>query len=354
MHHTLTRAGLTVALASLCVLVAGCGDADGSADAAHTPAPAPTALEGVMQLPRGHVGTTDPARLAVGGGSSVRDDSEVFGLVRGGEARAYRRSMLELLHVVNDTIQDEPIVVTYCVMCCAGNAFEARVEGHPRLTFTSGAAWRGAMLMRDEQTRSLWRQLDGLCVAGPLEGRRLVHLSSGRQALWSAWRAAHPRTRIMAADDEAEAARYELLTASEQTCHMPEFIRESLPPSDGRLPNETLVFGVDVGSAPRAWTLEHLAERGTVDEALAGRPISVWYDASVPTAVAFDRRVDGRTLSFERDARGIYDRETRSRWSLDGLATGGTLEGSRLSPVRATRSQWYAWRFVHPKTTLQR
>ena len=140
-------------------------------------------LEGLIHLPGDAVGVNDPGIVTDRKRSSILEDSVVMGLRLGGKTRAYRLTMLEELHVVNDRLGAEPVAVTYCTMCTAGAAFIARTEGHPRLTFTTHAAWRGVMLMDDEQTGSRWRQLDGLCVSGPLRGRRLERIATARWGL---------------------------------------------------------------------------------------------------------------------------------------------------------------------------
>lgn len=310
--------------------------------------------EEIIHLPGGAVGVTDPGAHAAQGSSSILDDSLVMGVRLGTATRAYRITMLEELHIVNDMLQGEPLAVTYCTMCAAGVTFLARVEGHPRLTFTTRAAWQGVMLMEDEQTGSRWRQLDGRCVSGPLRGHRLERVATVRQVRWDDWRRAHPGTSLMAAEDEQAAAAYESLRRAAGTAAKPEFVRERLPAEDGRLPNESLVYGLSRGAVERAWTLAWLADHPVQHVRLDDLPVVVLYDARVPTVLAFDRRVEGRVLAFESWKGGLRDRETGTRWTLDGIAVDGPLRDTVLTPVPGMQTQWYAWRTVHPKTTLQR
>ncbi len=61
---------------------------------------------------------------------------------------------------------------------------------------------------------------------------------------------------------------------------------------------------------------------------------SVTESKDVGTAGAFDRRLDGRTLSFVRRGGGFVDRQTGSRWDVTGRAVAGRLSGRRLRPLR--------------------
>jgi hypothetical protein len=61
------------------------------------------------------------------------------------------------------------------------------------------------------------------------------------------------------------------------------------------------------------------------------------------TATAFDRRLDGRTLSFTAAGTGRFrDRETGSTWDITGTATAGPMAGRRLRPVRHDVQFWFA------------
>lgn len=344
--RSLSRCGLLI----LAVLsgIAACGDGRDEPSA-----PAHTGLEGVLVLPGKPVGVTDPAMRTGGVGSSVREDSVVLGVHLEGQARAYRVSMLESLHIVNDRFADAPVAVTYCVLCATGAAYRARVDGHPRLTFTAHEAWGGVMLMRDDQTGSRWRQLDGLCVDGPLRGAQLTRVSSSRLVRWAAWRAQHPDSDVLAAQDESLAAHREAQARDPARTTMPEFVAESLPANDGRLPRRALVYGFVVAGEAHAWPLRVLAERSIVNGVVGGAPLVIIHQPDVPTARVFDRRLGDRTLDFEQRDGEVYDVGTGSRWSRDGVAIEGLLAGQQLTPVVGTRAQWYAWRFTHPETRLR-
>ncbi len=62
----------------------------------------------------------------------------------------------------------------------------------------------------------------------------------------------------------------------------------------------------------------------------------------VGTAAAFDQRLDGRRLRFERRGDGFVDRQTGSRWNIAGRAVAGELAGERLAPVRHDQQFWFA------------
>ena len=68
------------------------------------------------------------------------------------------------------------------------------------------------------------------------------------------------------------------------------------------------------------------------------------------TAIAYDARLNGETLSFSLGSSGKWvDNETGSTWRIDGKAIAGELNGERLQ-VRedAYVLFWFAWRHFQP------
>ena len=74
----------------------------------------------------------------------------------------------------------------------------------------------------------------------------------------------------------------------------------------------------------------------------------------IGTAAAFDRRVGGRALSFERRNGSFVDRETGSSWDITGRATAGRLRGRRLRPVRHDEQFWFALAAFVPDARVEK
>ena len=92
-------------------------------------------------------------------------------------------------------------------------------------------------------------------------------------------------------------------------------------------------------------------------DSVAGRDLVIVYDGRSGTAVAFDRRVDGRLLTFELvsplDGLQLRDQETGSIWSgLSGTAEEGPLAGTTLRQVPSFYSFWFAWSDFYVNTDL--
>jgi hypothetical protein len=135
--------------------------------------------------------------------------------------------------------------------------------------------------------------------------------------------------------------------------YLPPEFDQTIRTKDGRFAANALVYGVVVGGAARAYPFEHLRRDPVVEESIAGVPVSVWFDRWSRSANAFDRRLGDRTLTFSHAGRGRFeDRESGSRFDMDGQCVAGPLRGERLEPVFGLMAEWYGWFANHPLTTV--
>ena len=94
-----------------------------------------------------------------------------------------------------------------------------------------------------------------------------------------------------------------------------------------------------------------------VGPSAAGTPVAVFFEADTETATALSRVLDGRTLTFEVRRQstgkpGFYDKETGSRWSIEGQALEGPLAGQSLPRLNSLMSEWYGWVAYFPQTSI--
>ena len=123
----------------------------------------------------------------------------VFGIARDDGQVAVPLTMLQERFVVNAMTFEGPTVFFSPVGEQAVGAFSRDVDGRA-LTFDS-VGTSGAREVRDVETGSRWAWDRGICVQGPLEGRRLEPLA-GTLAFWAIWARHYPQTRILTLDEE--------------------------------------------------------------------------------------------------------------------------------------------------------
>lgn len=300
----------------------------------------------------GFIAADEPRCVPAVDAKFVRSDDEVFGVVVAGRPRAYMIGMLSYHHVVNDVVAGTPIVVTYCVVCSSGIAFDPVLDGQ-RLTFGFEGVWQGTAILYDRDTGSLWMHLTGRCFDGPRSGRTLAPLTTGTHTTWAAWRRDHPDTDVMAPDPRYVGRYFTREQAQSGNPWLSPSFDTTIVSRDPRLRLGDLLLGVRVGDEARAYPLAKLgASAGVVEEDVGGVPVTVWYEAPSRTAVVFDARLDGTLRTFGRDATGFHELGTGSRFDLEGRCVEGSLRGKQLARVPSLLTEWYGWFAHHPETTL--
>ena len=110
--------------------------------------------------------------LDAGEQTYLEDDDLVFGIVINDDARAYPLKIMDWHEMANDTIGNIPVALAYCTLCGSGIAYLAQLPDGTELNFSSsGFLYRSNKLMYDRQTNTLWNQLTGRPVLGPLAGK---------------------------------------------------------------------------------------------------------------------------------------------------------------------------------------
>src|SRR5919106_1809145 len=143
--------------------------------------------------------------------------------------------------------------------------------------------------------------------------------------------------------------------------------RDGIPPIDDPRPSsqddaeEWLsepepVLVVEVGGKARAYPVQILVWHEIVNDELGRRPIAVTYCPLCNSSVVFDRRVEGRELTFgttgnlRKSDLVMWDRQTESWWQqLNAQAVVGELTGTRLEVLPSQTLSWADFTAAFPE-----
>jgi hypothetical protein len=281
-----------------------------------------------------------------------------------GSARAYPVQIMLWHEIVNDELAGIPLSVTYCPICNSAVAFHRELGGRELDFGTSGALYRGALVMYDRQTESLWTHFDGLAVIGTLLGAQLepIPVTTVR---WADFRAEHPDGEVLARQTgfrRSYGANPYGRFHGELTS--PPFTYGEVDPRADPLARMVGVRGTNDHIAISA---ERLEEQGVVELEVDGRAVTVWHrpglafpvgaatvaggqDVGATPAFFVDRF--GAPVRFTAVEGGFRDSETGTTWNVFGRGIAGPLEGERLEPVPVLNTRWFAWSGYHPQTAL--
>ena len=204
--------------------------------------------------------------------------------------------------------------------------YAAEVKGK-RLNFcVSGMLWNRSLVMQDLETKSFWSHILGTCEDGELKGEKLAIIPSVITT-WKDWVKRNPETSVLNLSRTSKSFRRE-------------FYKEP----------RKFVFGFQHLSDTLAFSCQMLSENKFASGQVGELPVLATFDPENFAAFAFDRNVDGKTLTFtlSKNGNALVDNETESRWDLaTGKAIGGPMAGKALAPAQAIISYRRAWEKFH-------
>lgn len=108
--------------------------------------------------------------------SDVADTVQVMVVENNGETKLYPYSVLVWHEIVNDTVGEKPLAITFCPLCGSAIVFERDVDGDILDFGVSGFLFESNLLMYSrEDSESLWSQSRGEAVVGDRTGTKLTH-----------------------------------------------------------------------------------------------------------------------------------------------------------------------------------
>ena len=321
----------------------------------------------------------EPEFLPGSEAANMEPEERVVGVEVDGEAKAYPMSLMSFHEVANDKVGGLPVAVTWSPVCYSPRAFVRRaprlaspaasldaITGTGLLEFgNSGKLILNSSVYYDESTQSLWLQFMGQAVDGPYEGWWLEQVPAVNTS-WQSWLDAYPGTLVL---DKGESAGVDLFDryyrADRAGIH-------KQPAKDRRWRDKDVVLGVEVNEEVKAYPFPWLIEQPLVAGEIGGEPVCVVLERISATALALDPRVEGRTLTFERDGENprrpeepegegeempeivfeplfLRDRETGSRWrAVSGECVEGEFQGRRLRRLPTSMGFWFVWSRFYP------
>jgi hypothetical protein len=210
--------------------------------------------------------------------------------------------------------------------------------------------WRNGVMVVKGPDGSLWSALSGVCFEGPKQGESLKRVPSFVTD-WQYWLMLHPEST---AYDLFDGQRYAVTPLPvERSAES----LQSMGPVNNRLPADAVVVGVTAGTDTMAFPCDTTTDRDCFNGTVGDRPVAVFWYGRTQSAVAFNRQLDGQTLTFYADGISpetapIKDKETGTRWTLAGRGIDGPLRGKELDWVDSIQCRWFAWSAEYPETQV--
>ena len=226
-----------------------------------------TSLDGWIEIVSGGPGRDGIPAIDAPTFIAARDESRIDPTepvmvleIEGELPRAYPVRYLIWHEIVNDTVADLPVAVTFCPLCNSGVVFDRRVEGDTLTFGVTGKLRHSDMIMFDRETESWWQQATGEGIVGAHAGTTLAKLPGWLEG-WRSYRARNPDGLVM--DQPAGFGRdYGRNPYRSYDSAARPFLYSGEMPPHGIAPLERVVRVGD-----RAWPLTRLSDAGEIAEA---------------------------------------------------------------------------------------
>jgi len=211
----------------------------------------------------------------------MREDEYVLGVFHNGVAKAYPIKIMDRHEVVNDRIEGEQVVITYCPLCGSGIAFRGKVDEQDYTFGVSGLLYNSDVLLYDRQTQSLWSQIYNRAISGPASGKKLEMLPTTFLS-WGKWKEQHPNTLILTTDTgyrvDYEQKAYVGYEASPKLFF-------PVANESRRLKKKERILGVSIDGKHKAYPLDILGkmEQPAFQDSVGGQQLWIEFDKAAET-----------------------------------------------------------------------
>jgi len=265
----------------------------------------------------------------------VTDSAEVFVVEINGDARAYPLDWMAQPHVAGDTIGGEDVALTYCSLSHLGMAVTP-ILNDQRLDLKLLTQLQNNLVLYDTRTnkpiQQIWASFEG-------EESRMREWPT-RVMTFGAYRKLYPEGMVFfnpAFNPWNKLVRWMVYSVVGLQHAIEEPIFPTIHEFDTRLPNKTYVYGVRVGDAKTAFTMDYIKRSGNiVNTEVGGKPLVLVNFAEYGFVDAFERKVDGEAITVtEIDPYGM------------------TPQGQLQRAVMASEVFWFIWSTFYPDTDLR-
>lgn len=294
--------------------------------------------------------------------------SPVIALEIDGKARAYPLAVLIWHEIVNDVLNGEPVLVTFCPLCNSAIVFSREVNDDVLTFGVSGNLRNSDLIMWDRQTQSWWQQFSGEAIVGSYTGTRLQIIPSVLTS-YGDFAARYPDGEVLSRETgftrEYGTNPYFNYDSSSQP-----FLFEG--EIDPRLPATHHVLAGVIDGQPVAYPFRILSEVRVVNDTIGATDVVALWQWSMVSALdqvvidesidigwaaLYNRRIETSsgelTLTFQLNDVGlVVDYETSSVWDAFGFAREGILAGTQLELLPAAPHFWFAWAAFQPDTRI--
>lgn len=216
----------------------------------------------------------------------LSDEEVGLGIAYKNESRFYPFRIIVYHEIVNDFVQNEPILVTYCPLCFTGIGFIREIDGEEAEFGVSGKLYNSELVMYDRKTDSYWAQSLGKAVLGPLTGKTLKKIPTDT-VKWGDWKKVHPDTKVLS-KDTGFLRSYDGSNPYGRKGDFTDInLQFPLENKDNRLDDYEIVYGIELNGRFKAYKKSDLEQKLKIQDNLGGTKVTIEFDKELRSAKAY-------------------------------------------------------------------
>lgn len=285
---------------------------------------------------------------------SMSEDEQVFIARFPGAVRIYPQRIMVYHEVVNEEIDGMRVSITYSPLAGALVGYKSRAGRFETSFGVSGNLLNANTILFDRATGSLWPQLYGIAIKGPMLGAKLERFP----LIWSTWERAakvYPNALVLSRSTGFNrrygSDPYGSYSKKDSYYHTQQITYPVLS-RDDRLPPKDRIAAIEQDGLHYALPHTLVRRDGAVNFTLGVTPMVAVWDRKLETIRVYERIAAEKSIEMFTEQGKLLDTATRSEWSYDGEALFGILRGTVLTPVASMDSMWFAWAAFFPDTEI--
>ena len=226
--------------------------------------------------------------------------------------------------------------------------YSREIDGTEYTFGVSGKLIMNVLVMYDRQTNSLWAQLLGEAVEGPLKGTELEFVPAVHTT-WADWKATHPDTLALVKGYSGDYSGYRSYFDSPRAGVLGEF------KNDDRLYIKEFVIGVEDQGQAVAFPFSVLNDQPVVNDQVGEMSILVVFNPDSGAGVVYNRQLEDGTILTFACQRGPDPGRRRERLDLEWyVRTGdrGSPGGHAAGAGQKHASFWFGWKDWYLQTRV--
>lgn len=296
----------------------------------------------------------NPITVSAASSTNMRPDDLVLGLSYNGAYRAYPRWVISSYHVINDTINKRPLVISHCEVCSGAAAFIPTLPGNRNQSLSFGLCeYRKATFsICDIQTSSRWHPFSGFAVEGTLAGTQMERIPV-KIMKWKNWKRAHPETDVVDANSEVRSRIHGNNSWGEiGNTMLPLQMKITAKLDDKRLSNFSLIFGIKPeNSDGYAITTENMPENSMKEISINAKKYLFFRGLDYEYSLYAIGDSFKSKILFNKNQNIFYD-ELGNKWDRDGHYLNKKNPQFDFSQEPGYFTEWYEWVSNNPKTAI--